>query len=160
MELSASAFLKDEAASDRLGSHVAAMLVPGDTILLDGEIGAGKSHLVRATIQAMYRTADLDPVEVPSPTYTIVQTYNISNATIWHADLYRLADGSETHELGLDDAFGVDIVMIEWPDRLFTAPAEALRISLASDGLGRRVRLASSNARWKALFEEVDCLDA
>ena len=132
MELSATAFLEDETATDRLGSVIAAMLKPGDTILLDGEIGAGKSHLARAAIQAMYRTAGLAPVEVSSPTYTIVQTYDLPNASVWHADLYRLADGSETHELGLDDAFGVDIVMIEWPDRLFEAPSDALQISLAS----------------------------
>ena len=160
MELSASPFLEDETATDRLGSVIAAMLEPGDTILLDGEIGAGKSHLARAAIQAMYRTAGLAPVEVSSPTYTIVQTYDLPNASVWHADLYRLADGSETHELGLDDAFGVDIVMIEWPDRLFEAPSDALQISLASEGLGRRVHLSSPNARWKALFEEIDGLDA
>ena len=100
MDLSAFAFLEDETATDRLGSVIAALLVPGDTILLDGEIGAGKSHLARAAIQAMYRAAGLDPVEVPSPTYTIVQTYNLPDTTIWHADLYRLVDGSETHELG------------------------------------------------------------
>lgn len=160
MGFSATTFLEDESATDRFGTDLAAWLRPGDTLLLDGEIGAGKSHLARAAIQAMFRSADLAPVEVPSPTYTIVQTYDLPNALIWHADLYRLADGSETLELGLDDAFGVDIVMIEWPDRLFSAPPEALRISLENEGMGRRVRLTSSAERWQILSDCVECLDA
>jgi len=160
MGLSATAFLQDEHATDRLGAELAAILRSGDTILMDGEIGAGKSHLARATIQTMFHTANLAPVEVPSPTYTIVQTYDLPGAQIWHADLYRLGDGSETRELGLDEAFGVDIVMIEWPDRLFSTPDDALWISLKNEGLGRRIHLRSTAKRWQAMIDKIECLDA
>lgn len=160
MGLSVTAFLEDERVTDRLGAELAAMLCSGDTVLLDGEIGAGKSHLARAAIQAMFRSAGLAPVEVPSPTYTIIQTYDLPSTQIWHADLYRLGDGSETQELGLDEAIGVDVVMIEWPDRLFSTPDDALWISLESEGLGRRVHLTSSAKRWQAMFDSFECLNA
>ena len=88
-----------------LATEIKEYLQNGDVILLKGEIGAGKSHFARSLIQAA-----IDKVEeVPSPTFTLVQTYDTKIGSIWHADLYRLSDQSEIFELGLIDAFGKEI---------------------------------------------------
>lgn len=114
-----------------LARMLAATARPGDTILLDGPVGAGKTHFARAFIRARQGDAAED---VPSPTFTLVQTYDDPTGTeIWHADLYRLTDPSELAELGLDDALTDAICLIEWPDRLEVAPAGALWISIAND---------------------------
>ncbi len=107
-------------------------LVPGDTILLSGEVGAGKTHFARSLIQSLIAR----PEDVPSPTFTLVQTYDVPTGTIWHADLYRLTSTSEIEELGLIDAFDDAICLIEWPDRLGELrPRDALDITLsAGDG--------------------------
>ena len=95
----------------KLATEIREYLQNGDVILLKGEIGAGKSHFARSLIQAA-----MDKVEeVPSPTFTLVQTYDTKIGSIWHADLYRLSDQSEIFELGLIDAFGKEIVLVEWP---------------------------------------------
>jgi tRNA threonylcarbamoyladenosine biosynthesis protein TsaE len=128
----------------RLGRWLAACLRPGDTVLLQGPIGSGKSHLARSVIQSRLGR----PEEVPSPTFTLVQTYGEGADEIWHADLYRLTHPDEVIELGLDDAFDRAICLIEWPERLGrAAPASALRLSFAQDGEGRRVVLSGS-ADW------------
>lgn len=136
-----SLFLPDAAATDALGRALSGRLAAGDTVLLSGDLGAGKSHLARAIIQA--RMAQHGMVEdVPSPTYTLVQTYRIGEVEVIHADLYRLGDPSELLELGLDEAMsGAAICLIEWPDRLDNVPADALRIALVPDGDGRRATL-------------------
>ena len=130
-------FLPDPAATDALGHTLAAALTAGDTVLLSGDLGAGKSHLARAVLRALGVTDD-----IPSPTYTLVQTYPTDKGEVLHADLYRLGDVSELAELGLDDAMGRDICLIEWPDRLDTAPADALRIDLHPLKDGRTARLS------------------
>ncbi len=143
-----SLFLADARATDRLGRALADRLHPGDTVLLEGELGAGKSHLARAVIQSMQ--ARTGPVEdVPSPTYTLVQTYSAGGAEIVHADLYRLGDPSELDELGLEEAMGQAVCLIEWPDRLDRVPPDALRVALSAEGEGRRARLSGA-AGWEA----------
>ncbi len=130
-------------------------LVPGDVILLDGPIGAGKTHFARALIQS--RLAALGRAEdVPSPTFTLVQTYDAGEAEIWHTDLYRVGDASEVVELGLDEAFETAICLVEWPDRLGPhAPADPLTLRFATTGeMARRVT-ASGSARWKDLLSDV-----
>ena len=128
----------------RLGRWLATCLRPGDTVLLQGPIGSGKSHLARSVIQSWLGRLE----EVPSPTFTLVQTYGEGANEIWHADLYRLSHPDEVIELGLEDAFGRAICLIEWPERLGRAtPASALRIDFLQDGEGRRVVLAGS-ADW------------
>lgn len=128
----------------RLGRWLATCLRPGDTVLLQGPIGSGKSHLARSVIQSWLGRLE----EVPSPTFTLVQTYGEGANEIWHADLYRLSHPDEVIELGLEDAFGRAICLIEWPERLGRAtPASALRIDFSQDGEGRRVVLAGS-ADW------------
>lgn len=109
--------LESPEATARLGQRIAPHLRPGDVLLLEGPIGAGKSHFARAVIQA--RLAATGRMEdVPSPTYTLVQTYEDDAAEIWHADLYRLTHPDEVLELGLTEAFATAICLVEWPDRL------------------------------------------
>lgn len=135
-----SLFLPDDAATTRLGALLADLLRAGDTVLLNGPIGAGKTHLARALIQA--RLGHLE--DVPSPSFTLVQTYAANGVDIWHADLYRLSLPDDVLELGLDDAFTTAICLIEWPDRLGkSAPANALHITLATQGDGRSALLSS-----------------
>lgn len=123
--------LSSPAATTRLAQLMAPGLVPGDTILLGGPIGAGKTHFARAVIQQ--RLAEAGRIEdVPSPTFTLVQTYDDGRAEIWHADLYRLSSPEEISELGLDDAFRNAITLVEWPDRLGDArPPDALDLTLS-----------------------------
>lgn len=130
----ASLFLVDEAATAALAGRVAPLLRAGDTILLEGDIGAGKTAFARALIRARLGREE----DVPSPTFTLVQTYDDPEAEIWHCDLYRLTNPDEILELGLDAAFEDGICLIEWPDRLGTAaPTGALRLSLLQEGDGR-----------------------
>ena len=134
---SASAFLPSEDDTAALGRWLAERLVPGDTVLLEGPIGAGKSHLARALIRARLGRME----DVPSPTFTLVQTYQ-ADVEIWHADLYRLSHPDEVAELGLEDAFSHAICLIEWPDRLGNLmPTDAIRLSLSTSGEGRTVTL-------------------
>lgn len=108
--------------------RLAPRLQAGDTILLEGPIGAGKTHFARALIQERLAAGGLIE-DVPSPTYTLVQTYDDGTGEIWHADLYRLSDPAEVVELGLSDAFGTAICLVEWPERLDPADAPgALRL--------------------------------
>ncbi|PLL14708.1 tRNA (adenosine(37)-N6)-threonylcarbamoyltransferase complex ATPase subunit type 1 TsaE [Tabrizicola sp. TH137] len=133
-----SLFLPDEAATANLGERIASLLEPGDTVLLEGPIGAGKSHLARALIRARLGRME----DVPSPTFTLVQTYDAGDVEIWHADLYRLGHPDDVLELGLEDAFGKAICLIEWPDRLGPhLPANALRLRLSSQGEGRLAQM-------------------
>ena len=111
----------------QLAADLGRVLQPGDTLLLQGPIGAGKTHFARALIQSLQ-----DPVEdVPSPTFTLIQTYDTEAGPIWHADLYRLSSPDEIVETGLLDAMQDAICLIEWPDRLGPdAPDTALTIEL------------------------------
>ena len=121
--------LADEAATNRFAAVMAALLRPGDTILLQGPIGAGKSAFARGVIRARLNRME----DVPSPTFTLVQTYGAPDGDIWHCDLYRLTDPSEVLELGLDDAFQTAICLIEWPDRLGPhTPQDALTLTFAA----------------------------
>ncbi len=117
----------------RFAESMAPVMRAGDTILLDGPVGAGKSHFCRALIQA--RMAQVGHVEdVPSPSFTLVQTYDIGGLEIWHVDLYRLGDPYEMLELGLDDAFGGAICLVEWAERLGDLrPQGALQLTLAAN---------------------------
>lgn len=125
--------LPDDAATGRLGAWLAQHLSAGDCLLLSGQIGAGKSHLARALIRARLGRME----DVPSPTFTLVQTYQ-ADVEIWHADLYRLSHPDELRELGLEDAFATAICLVEWPDRLGSlTPANPIRIALALLGEGR-----------------------
>lgn len=120
--------------TDALGHALAPALRPGDAVLLTGTLGAGKSQLARAIIRARLGRME----EVPSPTFTLVQTYDDAECDLWHADLYRLSHPDEVIELGLDEAFQTAICLVEWPDRLGRlAPENPIRVTLDYQGEGR-----------------------
>lgn len=144
--------LPNPAATDRLGAAVGARLAAGDIVALSGDLGAGKSALARAAIRA--RLADPN-AEVPSPTFTLVQTYDAAELEIWHVDLYRLNEATDAEELGLLDAFIDAACLIEWPERLgATLPGTALHIALTSLGEGRRATVTAP-AAWRARLREI-----
>ena len=123
--------LPSEAATDRLAGWLAPHLGPGDAVLLSGDLGAGKTHLVRALVAA----ASGHPVEVPSPTFTLVQTYALPTVDLWHFDLYRLESPEAVLELGWEEALTDAAVAVEWPDRLGElTPADRLAIALRFSG--------------------------
>jgi tRNA threonylcarbamoyladenosine biosynthesis protein TsaE len=139
--------LPDEAATAALAARLAALARPGDVIALKGELGAGKTSFARAFIRALGGTG-----EVPSPTFTLVQVYELATATIWHFDGYRLRDPEEVVELGIDDAFADGISLIEWPERFGSfVPARRLEIGL-SRGTTQSARRAVLDAAgdWAA----------
>ena len=141
--MTATLFLPDEAATEALARRLAPRLHAGDCVLLHGPIGAGKSHFARALIHARLGWAE----EVPSPTFTLVQVYPDADVEIWHADLYRLSHPDQVTELGLADAFATSICLVEWPDRLGRlAPADALNLTLSTEGEGRRAVLSGGRA--------------
>jgi tRNA threonylcarbamoyl adenosine modification protein YjeE len=106
--------LADEAATRKLMLDIAALIEPGDLITLSGDLGAGKTTFARALIR---RLAGDPAIEVPSPTFTLTQSYALPQFELVHADLYRLAGSSELAELGFDDLAPTTVLLIEWPDR-------------------------------------------
>ncbi|WP_210528490.1 tRNA (adenosine(37)-N6)-threonylcarbamoyltransferase complex ATPase subunit type 1 TsaE [Rubellimicrobium arenae] len=143
-----------EADTAHLAASLADRLVPGDTVLLRGPVGAGKSAFARALIRA--RLGD-PQAEVPSPTFTLVQTYGEGDDTLWHADLYRLSHPEEVLELGLAVAMEEAICLIEWPDRLGPlAPPTALVLDLAPSDEEARVATFSGSPEWKPRLEGLD----
>jgi tRNA threonylcarbamoyladenosine biosynthesis protein TsaE len=97
-----------------LGIPLAKLLRIGDVVCLWGNLGAGKTTFARVLIQSLAHK----PVEVPSPTFTLVQIYDTSHGEVWHCDLYRLNNPEEVFELGLEEAFHEAICLLEWPERL------------------------------------------
>ena len=162
-------FLPAEEQTSALGRWLAPRLVAGDTLLLEGPIGAGKSHLARAVIRARLGTDE----DIPSPTYTLVQVYEPSSDAgnegeksahaapeIWHADLYRLGHPDEVVELGLEAAFRTAICLVEWPDRLGSLrPETAISIRLSLWAEGRRLDISGPEGLIAALRRDwVPCL--
>lgn len=137
--------LPDDAATAALGAKLAAVLQPGDLITLSGDLGAGKTALARAIIRTLMADPGLD---VPSPTFALVQPYVRDDLRILHADLYRLRAERDADELGLDDPGAV--ILIEWPDR---APALAARatggvaLEIPKSGEGRTALVSFSDSR-------------
>jgi tRNA threonylcarbamoyladenosine biosynthesis protein TsaE len=120
----------DPDATAQFARALAPMLVRGDVLLLDGPIGSGKTHFARALIQSRLVADGAPPEDVPSPTFTLVQTYDTGKVELWHADLYRLTHPDEVEELGLMQAFDEAICLVEWPDRLGGLhPANALTMT-------------------------------
>jgi tRNA threonylcarbamoyladenosine biosynthesis protein TsaE len=138
--------LHDLAATEILAQRLARLARPGDALLLSGPLGAGKSALARAFLRALL---DDPALEVPSPSYTLVQSYAVpAGGQAHHFDLYRLGGAEEVLELGWDEALE-GIVLVEWPERLGAlAPPGALRIALTPlDEDGREATLTGWEGR-------------
>ncbi len=142
--------LQDLSATHAFARRLAGLLRAGDAVLLEGPLGAGKSELARAVLRA----AAGDPgLEVPSPTFTLVQSYDLPAGPAHHFDLYRLDGPAGLDELGWDEA-REGIVLVEWPDRLGAlAPPDALRIALEPGGEedARRAHLSGWDDRLDRL---------
>jgi tRNA threonylcarbamoyladenosine biosynthesis protein TsaE len=127
--------LPDLHATEQLAAAVAALLRPGDCILLEGPLGAGKTAFARALLRA---ASDDSALEVPSPTFTLVQSYDTQAGTVHHFDLWRLDGPAALDELGWEEARD-DIVLVEWPERLGDQrPADALTVALQPIGSDAR----------------------
>jgi tRNA threonylcarbamoyladenosine biosynthesis protein TsaE len=120
------------AETEALAARIAKDVQLGDVLFLRGPLGAGKSVLARALIRSLMNMPTLD---VPSPTFTLVQTYESANGPLYHYDLYRLKSAEEIYELGWEESLSTGITLVEWPERLGPlAPHRALDIEIkASD---------------------------
>jgi tRNA threonylcarbamoyl adenosine modification protein YjeE len=139
--------LADEAATGRLAEDVAAALAIGDIVALSGGLGAGKTTFARALLRAL---ADDPALDVPSPTFTLVQSYDVGRLRVAHFDLYRIANADELAEVGFGEAAADGVMLVEWPERAGTQlPDNALTLSLSIAGRGRTATL-SGGASWRA----------
>ena len=149
--LTISLSLADETATRALGRRLAPLLALGDFVALTGDLGAGKTALARAIIQARYGAGGEDE-DVPSPTFTLIQTYETPDLLITHADLYRLDEPEDLRELGLGEALDEGTVLMEWPDRMGALPANRLDIVLSLEGApaatARVARLTAHGPSW------------
>ena len=135
-------FLPDDDATAALGARLAAQLKPGDLVLFEGGLGAGKTALARAIIRTLVGDPTLD---VPSPSFALVQPYEANGMPLLHADLYRIGSPREMDELGLfDDPRAM--VLVEWPERvpdLASRAAMKIVLTVPPDGKGRLVEITS-----------------
>ena len=147
----------DEAGTAALGARLAACLKPGDAVLLSGPVGAGKSVLARAVIQAAQHQAGDAVEDVPSPSFTLVQTYQARDRCFWHCDLYRLGDIAELDELGLEEASNLAVLLIEWPDLARPLLGDrVLEVSIredAADASLRHIHLSPKGPDWGHVTE-------
>lgn len=147
--------LPDEGATSRLAMDLASMLMPGDMVALSGELGTGKTTIARALVREIAADERLD---VPSPTFTILQLYDLPRARLVHADLYRVADPSELDEIGWDELRDGAITLVEWPDRAGGAALAPDRLDIAlsmppgAEPTVRRVRLVGHGRLAGALM--------
>ena len=141
--------LKDEAATEELGARIAKALRSGDAVLLSGPLGAGKTALARAILRALGVSG-----HVPSPTFTLVQTYETPELPLRHFDLYRIENEADLMELGLDDALDDGAILVEWPERASGYfPPNGLSVELTPAGETARIAHLSGNARWASFAE-------
>lgn len=141
-------FAADDAATGAIGGLIAPLLKPGDLVLLDGDLGSGKTALARAVIRSL---AGNPKLEVPSPTFLLVLPYETGTQSVLHADLYRLAGASELEELGLFDDPQA-IVLVEWPDRAPDLAPRAdliVHLAVAKGGDGRNMSLSTPNSAMR-----------
>jgi tRNA threonylcarbamoyladenosine biosynthesis protein TsaE len=148
--------LPDLEATARLAAEIAARVRVGDVIALSGDLGSGKTTFARAFIAALAARFHVPAEEVPSPTFTLVQTYDFPGLPVWHFDLYRLKSAEDAYELGIEDAFASAVSLIEWPQRL-GALLSRERLDIAfefKNGEQRRAVLTGSEA-WRARLEGI-----
>ena len=138
--------LPDEAATAAFAARISELAEVGDVIALKGDLGCGKTSFARSFIRARGGAE-----EVPSPTFTLVQIYELTPAAIWHFDLYRIKSSEEAWELGIEDAFSEGISLIEWPERLGPLlPGRRLEIEfLFGDRPDERRALIDAGESWR-----------
>jgi tRNA threonylcarbamoyladenosine biosynthesis protein TsaE len=139
--------LADDAATKSLGARLSAVLQVGDVVSLEGDLGAGKTTLVRGLLEGLGYTG-----KVKSPTYALVEPHVVSGLNLYHFDFYRLNQPEEYLEAGLDEYFaGQGICLVEWPDKAAPyLPASDLRVELSVMGDGRKARLQADSERGRA----------
>jgi len=142
--------LADEAATASLAGRLAACAAPGDVLALSGDLGVGKTCFARAFIHSLSPAVG----DVPSPTFTLVQTYPVQltgrTVEVWHFDFYRLKSAEEAYDLAIEEAFATGISLVEWPERIAPLLPRArldLTFAIAPDGT-RQVRL-SGGGHWR-----------
>ncbi len=136
--------LDDEAATLSAGATLAGLIRAGDVVALSGDLGAGKTTLVRGLLRTLGHAG-----EVPSPSFAIVQPYEELATPVWHADLFRLENPAELAELGLD-SLADSVLIVEWPERAGEGSwPDALRLSLEITGPGQRRLTAQVPAAWE-----------
>jgi len=148
-DFSAEWTLRSLSDADALGARIAAAISAGDVVALSGDLGAGKTTLARAILSALgVREA------VTSPTFTLVQRYELPSFPVSHFDLYRIEQDAEMEELGLDEALSDGAALIEWPERAGSRlPSDALHVQLALFEGGLRRAQLRGPARWAVLAE-------
>ena len=143
-QFSATIRLPDGQATERLGARIAAGLQRGDAIGLEGDLGAGKTTLARAVLRALGVEEN-----VPSPTFTLVQSYETKAFPVRHYDLYRIEESSELEELGLDEALDEGAALIEWPERAQgRLPSDMLHVKIQIEGDTSRRADLRGHSRW------------
>ena len=149
--------LHNEADTRAVAAKLGPILRSGDIVALSGTLGAGKTAFARALINALPGP----PEDVPSPTFTLVQTYQRGDAEIWHFDLYRLEEPDDAFELGIEDAFADAISLIEWPDKLGPyLPSRHLRVTLSQNGESDvRTLQMIGNESWRDRLADLDKMD-
>ena len=138
--------LADEQETRAAGAMLANVLRPGDTVLLEGPLGAGKTTFVRGVLAALGHAG-----EVPSPSFAIVQPYDALALPLWHADLYRIDDPAELDELGLETILSDGVLVVEWPERAGEGVwgEGALRLSLQPLDTGARRLTVMRSPGWE-----------
>jgi tRNA threonylcarbamoyl adenosine modification protein YjeE len=148
-----SIFLEDDATTALLGEDLALALKARDCLALSGDLGAGKSSLARALLRAI---ADDDSLDVPSPTFTLVQSYDL-RIPVSHFDLYRLGHPDELVELGFDEALQNGICIVEWPEMAEgDLPASRINLKLEHEGKGRRVTIKAPEQEMARIRRVLD----
>ncbi|GEK78488.1 tRNA (adenosine(37)-N6)-threonylcarbamoyltransferase complex ATPase subunit type 1 TsaE [Pseudoalteromonas atlantica] len=156
MTRSFEAHLNDEIATVAMGNKVAAIIEQGAVIYLHGDLGAGKTTFTRGVVQGFGHTG-----KVKSPTYTLVEPYELTRANVYHFDLYRLGDPEELEYMGIRDYFSEQaICIVEWPEKGGEfIPVPDLDITLSYVGDERKIVINSASERGIAIVEKLTNLN-
>ena len=147
-------FASNEKATIRLGEILATFAQKGDVFALFGTLGMGKSVLARAFVQKLTQAE-----EVPSPTFTLVQSYEAPDFEIYHFDLYRLKSPEEIFEIGVEEALYDGVSLIEWPERMGGyLPANAFRIEIKPKDDGREIKIVNISPTKQSRLQELKVL--